>query len=311
MIKATSVSFEYPGIQALDNVSVNADKGDIIALVGPNGAGKTTLLRCLAALATPATGEIIIDGIDTQAAPRLCHRVTGYLRDTFGLYDNLTVEQCLTYAAAARGIPAAQTPKAVMKSAEALQIDTCMAAKAGTLSRGLRQRLAIAQSIVHEPKVLLLDEPASGLDPEARYSLSKLFKDLSSRGMTLVVSSHILTELEEYSTAMLIIDKGKVVSFKRLGDRSNEALTQVKISLARPFIGIRELLAAVDMLSDIDIQGHDIFLSCPASKEAMADLLKRLVDAGAPVCGIMELKENMQDEYLKRLGRGRRSGDGA
>lgn len=214
------------------------------------------------------------------------------------------------YAAAARGISSAQVPAAVKKSAEALQIDNCLAAKAGTLSRGLRQRLAIAQSIIHEPKVLLLDEPASGLDPEARYSLSKLFKDLSSRGMTLVVSSHILTELEEYSTAMLIIDKGKVVSFKRLGSRSIEPLSAVRIRLVRPFNGIMELLGAMDFVSDIDVQGQDVFLSCPSGGEARHALLKRLIEAGAPVCGITELKENMQDDYLKKLGRVRRGEDG-
>lgn len=311
MIQANSISFEYPGVQALNNVSISAEKGDIVALVGPNGAGKTTLLRCLAALAHPAGGQIIINGIDTQTGPRQCHSITGYLRDTFGLYDNLTARQCLMYAAAARGISSAQVPAAVKKSAEALQIDNCMDAKAGTLSRGLRQRLAIAQSIIHEPKVLLLDEPASGLDPEARYSLSKLFKNLSSRGMTLVVSSHILTELEEYSTAMLIIDKGKVVSFKRLGLQSRQALSTLKITLVRPFDGIKELLGAMDFISDIDVQGHDIYLSCPSGSESGHALLKRLIEAGAPVCGITELKENMQDEYIKRLGRVRRGENGA
>lgn len=311
MIQAKSISFEYPGVQALDNVSISADRGDIVALVGPNGAGKTTLLRCLAALAHPAGGQILIDGINTQTAPRQCHRITGYLRDTFGLYDNLTARQCLMYAAAARGISSAHVPAAVKKSAEALQINNCLAAKAGTLSRGLRQRLAIAQSIIHEPKVLLLDEPASGLDPEARHSLSKLFKDLSSRGMTLVVSSHILAELEDYSTAMLIMDKGKVVSFKRLDSRSRQALSAVKISLVRPFDGVKELLGAMVMVGDIDIQGHDIYLTCPSGGEAGHALLKRLVEAGAQVCGFTELKENMQDEYLKKLGRVRRGEDEA
>ena len=168
MIEVRGLLFEYPGIRALDDVSFTIESGSITALVGPNGAGKSTLLRCLAALDHPLSGQISIDGVVVLVFPRSSHRNVGSLADFFGLYNELTVKQCLLYVARAHGIPAQEEDKAVMRAAERLQIAERMHDKAGALSRGLAQRLAIAQAIVHEPKVLLLDEPASGLDPEAR-----------------------------------------------------------------------------------------------------------------------------------------------
>lgn len=309
MIKAQSISFEYPGVLALDAVSLSAEKGSVIALVGPNGAGKSTLLRCLAALERPAKGRITIDGIDAEAEPRQCHARIGYLRDLFGLYDNLTTEQCLTYAAEAHGIAPGAVLFAVRKSAEALQITNFMDKKAGALSRGLRQRLAIAQTIVHEPKVLLLDEPASGLDPEARHSLSALFKCLAAGGMTLVVSSHILTELEEYSTSMVIINKGKVVSSGAgVSAPAKKPDAMLRISLVKPFDGMAAALGAIAGVSNVNVQGPVVYVNCAPGDEIRHTILKRLMEAGAPVCGIVEVKESMQSAYLKSLGEARGGG---
>jgi len=195
MIEIRELVFEYPGHRALAGVSLTIVKGSITALVGPNGAGKTTLLRCMAALETPYSGHVTIDGLDTREAPRAIHAGLGYLPDFFGLYDALSVRRCLHYAARAHGI----APEAAAAAAEAAAVRVGLADRmeqaAGQLSRGLRQRLAIAQAIVHRPKVLLLDEPAAGLDPKARRDLSRLLLVLRDGGMTLVVSSHILGRL--------------------------------------------------------------------------------------------------------------------
>ncbi|CAK0767957.1 hypothetical protein CCP3SC15_3770002 [Gammaproteobacteria bacterium] len=155
-------------MRALDQVGFSVPQGSITALVGPNGAGKTTLLRCIAGLDLPLSGKIRVDGIDVLDEPRACHRRVGYLSDSFGLYDTLTVRQCLYYAAEANGVDSARLDEAVQDTAAKLGLTDRLRQRTSELSRGLRQRVAIAQAIIHRPGVVLLDEPAAGLDPEAR-----------------------------------------------------------------------------------------------------------------------------------------------
>ncbi|NJD05295.1 MAG: ABC transporter ATP-binding protein, partial [Methylococcaceae bacterium] len=208
--------FEYPNVRALDDVCFAIPTGSITALVGPNGAGKTTLLRCIAALDQPLSGRIQVGDIDVLAEPRLCHRRIGYLSDSFGLYESLTVRQCLSYAAEANGLDHAVVSEAVERTAQRLNLRERLEQKAGELSRGLRQRVAIGQAIIHGPSLVLLDEPAAGLDPEARHHLSQLFRALQADGMTLLVSSHILAELAEYSTGMLVLKDGRIAGHESI-----------------------------------------------------------------------------------------------
>ena len=183
-IQVDGLCFEYPGKRALHDVSFAIEAGTITALVGANGAGKTTLLRCIAGLARPFSGGVAVDGMVVEDHPRDCHRKLGYLSDFYGLYDDLSVSQCLTYRAAAQGLAPDHIAAKVELAAERLDIVGHLEHKAGTMSRGERQRLAIAQAIIHEPEIVLLDEPASGLDPEARWSLSNLITALGHQGMT-------------------------------------------------------------------------------------------------------------------------------
>lgn len=300
MIDVNSLSFEYPGVLALDNVSLSVSKGEIAALVGPNGAGKTTLLRCLAALERPVAGTILIDGIDTLENPRECHRRIGYLRDLYGLYDDLSVFKCLSHAAASHGIKKTKLDEAVSKAATRLHIQNHMDTKVGMLSRGLRQRVAIAQAIVHEPKLLILDEPASGLDPEARHTLSELFIALSSQGMTLIVSSHILTELEEYSSTMIIINKGKIISSGHISQKALPIST-IRLELASLYEGIEVTLSRIDGVGAIKADGKAVVFSAPSDPILRAQILRRLVEENIPVSGFTEEKENMHETYLKRI----------
>lgn len=300
MIEVNSLSFEYPGVLALDNISLSVGKGKIAALVGPNGAGKTTLLRCLAALERPVAGTIRIDGIDTFEDPRGCHSRIGYLRDIFGLYDELTVFKCLSHAAASHGIKKNRLGEAVSKTAARLHIQNYIDTKVGTLSRGIRQRVAIAQAVVHEPKLLILDEPASGLDPEARHTLSELFLALASQGMTLIVSSHILSELEEYSSAMIIINKGKIVSSGLISPEVSPIST-IRLELASLYEGIEETLSRIDGVGAIKVDGAAVIFSAPSDPALRAQILRRLVEENIPVSGFTEEKENMNEAYLKRI----------
>jgi len=308
MLVVTSLDFEYPGIRALNNVSFTVPFGSITAIVGPNGAGKTTLLRCLAALDEPLAGTITLDSIDVRTHPRLCHRNIGYLSDSFGLYDDLTVGQCLRYTAMAQDLPHVRWSDAVLRAANRAGIGDRLADRAGTLSRGLRQRLAIAQAIIHEPKMLLLDEPASGLDPEARSALAGLFLSLRDEGMTLLVSSHILAELEEYSTDMLILSNGELVGHRQV--RSHRATTSlIRIDLAGPAPELAVVLAGIPGVTDVRFDGLQGWFRLSSDAEARRVVLKQLVDHGIPLCAFGEERAEMQSEYLSVVRQARVPGE--
>jgi len=316
VIIAENITFEYPGTLALDDVSFSVAAGTITALVGPNGAGKTTLLRCLAALELMDSGRVVIDGLDVSEDPRECHKRLGYLSDFFGLYDDLTVRQCLTYHASIHGLDPAGQPAAVDRAIERMELGPLLHKKAGTLSRGQRQRLGVAQAIVHDPKVLLLDEPASGLDPEARWKLSSLITAMARDGMTLIVSSHILAELEDYSTDVMIVRGGSLVMHKPLSEAARDMTagaaglqTCMRIELARPEPSIERVLAGFADASNVVVHGTGVSLFIPATAEHKTALLRHLVEAALPVVSFTEDKSRVQDVYLSLLGSERAPAD--
>jgi len=300
MIEVKDLVFEYPGKRALNGVSFRIEPGNITALVGPNGAGKTTLLRCMAALEVPLHGEILIDGENINEDPRACHRKLGYLSDFFGLYDELSVRQCLLHAAASRGILANEQARVVEQAAIRLGIVDRLEIKAGALSRGLRQRLAIAQAVVHEPQILMLDEPASGLDPEARHSLAELFLTLRDQGMTLVVSSHILSELDEYSTDMLVLREGRLLSHDLIEPQSAKTVS-LKLSLSEPCHELQALLSAMPGVSAVNGDDSSAIISFNGDVADQHHLLKSLLQQGLPVCSFAEQQRNMQSAYLESV----------
>lgn len=302
VVQVRELVYDYPTARALFGVSLDIEPGSINALVGPNGAGKTTLLRCLAALETPYSGSVFVDGLNVEDHPRDIHKRLGFLQDFFGLYDDLTVRQCLDHHAAAHGVSWVERPAAVEQSAERLGLADRLNQKAGTLSRGLRQRLAVAQAIIHRPKLLLLDEPASGLDPEARQDLSGLLVTLRDEGMTLIVSSHILAELQDYSTHMMIMRDGRIVEHTQLGQAAAATtVNRLLAVLAQPDPHLVEILGGADGVSGVMDAGTSAGFDFAGDAEAQAALLRRLVEAGLPVIEFRPVRANMQDVYLQRI----------
>ena len=299
MIRIQHLSHEYPGVRALQDVSVRIEPQSITALVGPNGAGKTTLMRCLCGLERPLAGEIEVDGINVIEEPRRSHERIGYLADFFGVYENLSVAQCLEYAAAANGIRSGLAAR-VLETATSLGLADRLQQAAGTLSRGLRQRLAIAQAIIHGPQLLVLDEPAAGLDPEARHSLAALLRHLQASGMTLLVSSHILAELEEYATHMLIIDGGRIRDFRPLAPQS-QSTRSLQLELVAYTPDAMRLLAAQTGVAQLRQQGHALSFEFTGDFAAQAALLKTLVLAGVPVSALHPERVDLQQLYLDTL----------
>ncbi len=302
VIDVRDLVFDYATARALFGLSLTIEPGTITGLVGPNGAGKTTLLRCIAALDTPFSGSVMVDGLDTTEHPRDVHRRIGYLQDFFGLYDELTVRQCLRHHAMAHGVPGAGREDRIVDTAQRLDLGDRLDQEAGKLSRGLRQRLAVAQAIIHRPKVLLLDEPASGLDPEARSGLSELMVALSDEGITIVVSSHILAELEDYSTHMMILRQGRITRHCPIGEADRQSAERLRIALSAPDDRLPELLAGLPGVGMVEAQPDGARITFEGDRAMRHDLLRQLLEAGLPICSFHPEQRSMQDVYLERMG---------
>jgi len=301
MIDLSDLSFDYPGVRALDGVSCRIERGTITALVGPNGAGKTTLMRCLCGLERPLSGRIVVDGIDVVEEPRRSHERLGYLSDFFGLYEALSVARCLEHAARAHGLGPPHAER-VATTAAGLGLADRLAQRTGTLSRGLRQRVAIAQAIIHAPRVLVLDEPAAGLDPEARHALAGLFRALCADGMTLLVSSHILSELEQYATHMLVLERGRLVEHRALAGQHG-ALRTLALHFHGDDAPVATLLRALDLVHGAELVPGRALFEFDGDEQAQAALLKRLVDAGVAVTQFGPAASDLQERYLASVAR--------
>ncbi len=302
MIEITGLTFDYPGHRALKDVTLAVASGSVTALVGPNGAGKTTLMRCIAGLETPLEGRITVAGMDVIEQPREVHRIMGYLSDFFGLYQDLTVAQCLEYAATSQGLPKYEIDEAVRQTAQRLDLSDRLEQTSGSLSRGLRQRVAIGQAIIHDPKVLILDEPASGLDPEARAALAALFRQLQADRMTLLVSSHILAELDEYSTHILSLRDGRILESRALmTSQLTDARRRLRLDLARSDTRLPAWLKAHGQITlhDADIESAEFDFH--GDQYGQAALLKAMIEHGFAVSSLAACRENLQQSYLRSV----------
>ncbi len=300
MINVQHLDFYYGNTQALYDVSVELPQGSITGLIGPNGAGKSTLMRCMAGLEIPTSGDVLLDSLPILDNPRDSFSKLGYLPDFFGLPDGLSVIQCLTYAAKSRGIPDARLPDLLLETVRLLNLEHKLYAKVSDLSRGQKQRVGIGQVIIHRPKFLLLDEPASGLDPEARHELSLLLLKLKDEGMSILVSSHILSELDEYCSHMLVIKGGRVQAFQSVNDDVNEDQT---VSLQ--FVGLDESIFErvrnTEGVKQAEWNNHAVTVILDAGEEARAALLRKLFEQNLPLSEAAVIKASLLNSYQNSL----------
>jgi ABC-2 type transport system ATP-binding protein len=300
MIDVRGLNFEHGTKRILHDINFSLPRGSVTALVGPNGAGKTTLLRCLSGLSPALSGSVHIAGIDVFENPRDVYRVVGYLSDFFGLYDELTVRQCLTHMAWAQKIPAAKVAERVKTVSDMVGLEQYMDTAAGKLSRGWRQRVGIALTLVHDPQVVILDEPASGMDPEARIGLSNLILKLKAAGKTLIVSSHILSELEDYSTAMLVIRDGRIVEHVQLETYKSGARKIIRLSATGGLTAAQsDFLKQQEHVSDASTSGDTVTFTYSGDEQAQHLLLAALVKSGIPVYAFAADEATLSDAYIQ------------
>ncbi|MCD8528519.1 MAG: ABC transporter ATP-binding protein [Chitinophagales bacterium] len=281
MIEIKNLTHEYDNFRALHNVNLTIKENEITAIVGPNGAGKTTLLSNICGLLKPTEGEIIIDGLNVYDNPRKIHQIIGYLPDLFGLYANLSVKQHLQLALENHEIDKTLHNKYLEETLHLIGLEDKINNQALELSRGMKQRLAIGQTIIWNPQYLILDEPASGLDPEARLNLSKLFIHLKEKGISLIVSSHILAELEEYATDLVVIRNGNIYNEENDTAQVSET-SHTFITLCIKTDGLCADLISAIQLFDNNIQctekNEAVFCQFIKNKQKQTELLQFLLN---------------------------------
>jgi ABC-2 type transport system ATP-binding protein len=294
----------YPGTLAVAGMDLDIAQGEIFGLVGPNGAGKTTTLRILATLLTATSGHAEVAGIDVRRNPDDARRVLGFMPDDFGVYDDMKVWEYLDFFARCYGISAAKRRRMIGDLLDLVDLGDKRDAYVQGLSRGMQQRLCLAHTLVHDPAVLLLDEPASGLDPRARVELRELLRELRSLGKTIVISSHILPELEELCTAVAIVDHGRVLAHGRVSDIERRlrfgAVLRVRILTGQDHEEARNHFAADSRVASATIL-HDgqIELGFRGDDEAAAQLLASAVAAGIRITSFARAASDLEELFLQ------------
>jgi ABC-2 type transport system ATP-binding protein len=295
----------YDRTLAVAGIDLLVEGGEIFGLVGPNGAGKTTILRMLATLLRPSAGTAEIAGWSVTRNPDEVRRVLGFMPDVFGVYDDMKVWEYLDFFARCYGLPAAGRRRMIGDLLELVDLADKRDQYVQTLSRGMQQRLCLAHALVHDPQVLLLDEPASGLDPRARVELRELLRELRSLGKTILISSHILPELEELCTSVAIVDRGLVLAQGRVADIERRlrfgAVLRVRLLLegealeaARARFAQDEDVASAALLADGTIE-----LGFRGDDAATARLLASSVAAGLPIVSFARAASDLEELFLQ------------
>ena len=300
-ISVQGLEKQYGRLAALNGVSFSVPRGSIYGFLGPNGAGKTTTLRILATLLRATAGQAWVAGEDVTRHPAEARRHIGYMPDFFGVYDDLTVREYLEFYAQAHGVPRVRWPKTISDLLELVDLGYKRDEFVETLSRGMKQRLGLTRCLVHDPEVLLLDEPASGLDPRARVEMREVLKEIASMGKAVLISSHILPELEDLSTEVGIIHRGRMVASGTVesilaqlgGNRVLEARTLDRAEQAG------SILEGLPGVSDVEILGEEglVRAACSSDSAGQAAILRTLVEAGVPVVSFNAVQE-LEDLFL-------------
>jgi ABC-2 type transport system ATP-binding protein len=293
---------EYDELVAVQDLNLTIPQGEIFGLIGPNGAGKTTTIRMACGLLAPTTGRALVDGVDVAQEPERAQQAIGYLSDFFAVYEDLKVWEYLDYFAHAYRVAVSEIPARLNEVIGKVSLEVKRDAMIRGLSRGMKQRLGIARAIMHRPKILLLDEPASGLDPKARLELRNLLLSLRDQGTTILISSHILTELEGFCTSIGIMEKGRMVRSGRIEDvTAGENLARdFRVSWLGDAAGAVEgKFAARTHVSKLQMGAGTATFQFAGSDEEIAALLAELIAAGVRVKAFTEIKQTVEDLYMK------------
>ncbi|KQL46329.1 ABC transporter [Brevibacillus choshinensis] len=301
MIQIQNLRKRYGKMEALKGLTLEIDKGTVFGFVGPNGAGKSTTMSILATLLEPTSGKAYVGGFEVTKNPKEVRKLIGYMPDFFGVYDNLTAEEYLDFYGANYDIPLAERKQIIPQLLELVNLSHKRDAYVDSLSRGMKQRLGLARSLVHNPEVLILDEPASGLDPRARIELREILKELRDMGKTIIISSHILPELAEMCDVIGIIEEGDLVAFGRV-DEIYAKMQEKRVLRIRLTDRVEEAmtrLREMPVVSGVTREGNWVVVGFAGNDEQQVHLLHDLTTAGYPVAAFNEAEGNLEEIFLE------------
>jgi len=301
MLKIENLVKKYGSFTAVDNLNLELKKGDIYGFVGPNGAGKTTTMRIVATLLDATSGMVLVDGINVSDNPVKVREKIGYMPDFFGVYDNLKVDEYMDFYGSCYGLSKYERNKRTDELLELVDLRDKKSEYVDTLSRGMKQRLCLARSLIHNPELLILDEPASGMDPRARIEMKGILRTLKDMNKTILISSHILHELAELCTSIGIIERGKLVYSGELRDimRRITGKTILKITVLDDVDEIVNLLREQPLVEDISGEDHTLEVTFSGSDQDAACLLKLLINHGIPVLTFTKEEGTLEEVFME------------
>ncbi len=301
MIKIRGFVKRYEQFVAVDHLDLDIEKGDVFGFIGPNGAGKTTTIRFLATLLKPTSGQGTINGYSVTKQVDDVKRSIGFMPDTFGVYDGMKVWEFLDFFATAYGLPRSKRRALIDDVLELVDLGSKRDTLVNGLSRGMQQRLCLAKTLVHDPPVLILDEPASGLDPRARVEMKALLKELQKMGKTILVSSHILPELADFCNKIGIIERGKLLASGPVNDviRSIRQNRIVEIVTAGHSEACEVTLAHHEQVRNLTVGESRFKFEFSGNDEDVLALHKNLVNQGVPIIWFNEIQADLEEAFMK------------
>ncbi len=306
IIETRGLTKHYGSIKAIQNLDLSVEEGAIYGFVGPNGAGKTTTMQIMTTLLQPTSGDVLVAGYSAIKQPRDVRRVIGYMPDFFGVYDDMKVWEYLDFFAACYDIPENTRPPLIRDLLDLVDLGHRADDMVDSLSRGMKQRLCLARTLTHDPQVLILDEPASGLDPRARVEIRQLLVELANMGKTIFFSTHILADVEEVCTQVGIIEAGELVMEGDIEEMQRRLIPNREIlvgvlgdgQLAKDTLfGVEGVIEIEDLKPD---NGREQFhVSFTGGDEEVAHLLLLLIRAGVPVIRFAEETRDLESVFMR------------
>ncbi|KXL51903.1 putative ABC transporter ATP-binding protein YbhF [Anaerotignum neopropionicum] len=304
MLKIDGLVKNYGKFTAVDHLTLAVEKGSVCGFVGPNGAGKTTTMRIMAGLLNATSGSVMIDEVEVTKNPRVLREKIGYMPDFFGVYDNLKVTEYMDFFAGAYGISYKERGPIIDNLLEIVDLSHKKDFYVDSLSRGMKQRLCLARSLVHDPELLILDEPASGLDPRARVEIKEVLKQLQEMGKTIIISSHILPELAEMCTEICIINQGKLAAQGSVQEIMQK-LSQKRMIHVQPLNDVEraiQILKEQPFIRAVVENTRDVEFEFTGTNDQLSNVLKQLILAEIPILSFKEKEGNLEEVFMQITG---------
>ncbi len=302
MIEIRDLTKKYGSFIALDHLNLSLEEGVVFGFVGANGAGKSTTFSILATLLSPTSGDALINGKSVIKEPKEVRKQIGYMPDFFGVYDQLKVDEYLDFYGASYGIGLQERKVLIPQLLELVNLTNKRFEYVDLLSRGMKQRLCLARALIHDPKVLILDEPASGLDPRARVEMRDILRNLKSMGKTILISSHILPELAEMCDEIGVIDNGKLIAHGNVASiqAQLQGEKRIVIKVSDRLNDVRAFLEEDPLISSIDVIDNrlEIAFNYRGTDRDQIMLLKKAMLADLPIYALSEEEKDLEDVFM-------------